>query len=56
MYIVYLYVPGALRTQELYKMIPYVVTIIVLVLASVKKKKENLGPASLGLSYFREDR
>ena len=56
LYIVYLYVPGALRTQELYKMIPYVVTIIVLVLASVKKKKENLGPASLGLSYFREDR
>ena len=56
LYIVYLYVPGALRTQELYKMIPYVVTIIVLVLASVKKKMENLGPASLGLSYFREDR
>ncbi len=56
LYIVYLYVPGALRTQELYKMIPYLVTIIVLIFASVKKKKENLGPASLGLSYFREDR
>ena len=50
------YVPGALRTQELYKMIPYVVTIIVLILVSVRDKKENQGPASLGLSYFREDR
>ena len=49
-------VPGALRTQELYKMIPYVVTIIVLILVSVRDKKENQGPASLGLSYFREDR
>ncbi len=56
LYIVYLYVPGALRTQELYKMIPYVVTIIVLVLVSVRKKKENQGPAALGLSYFREER
>lgn len=56
LYIVYLYVPGALRTQELYKMIPYVVTIIVLIFVSVRKKKENQGPASLGLSYFREER
>lgn len=56
LYIVYLYVPGALRTQELYKMIPYVVTIIVLIFVSVRNKKENQGPASLGLSYFREER
>ena len=56
LYIVYLYVPGALRTQELYKMIPYIVTIIVLVMVSVRKKKENQGPAALGLSYFREER
>ncbi len=56
LYIVYLYVPGALRTQELYKMIPYLVTIAVLIAVSMRKKKENQGPASLGLSYFREDR
>lgn len=56
LYIVYLYVPGALRTQELYKMIPYIVTIIVLIMVSVRKKKENQGPAALGLSYFREER
>ena len=37
-------------------MLPYVVTIIVLVVTSMRKKKENMGPAALGLSYFREDR
>ncbi len=56
LYIVYLYVPCALRTQELFKMLPYVVTIVVLILVSVRKKKENQGPAALGLSYFREER
>ena len=53
----YFYIGGLNRSsQELFKMLPYVVTIIVLVFVSVKKKKENLGPAALGLSYFREDR
>lgn len=57
LYIVYLFIPGmAMRTQELFKMLPYVVTIIVLIAVSVRKKKENQGPASLGLSYFREER
>ncbi|MGN0522253.1 MAG: ABC transporter permease [Eubacterium sp.] len=57
LYIVYLYIPGlALRTQELIKMLPYVVTIIVLIMSSMRNKKENLGPAALGLSYFREER
>lgn len=57
LYIVYLYIPGlALSTQELIKMLPYVVTIIVLIISSMRDKKENQGPASLGLSYFREER
>lgn len=56
LYIVFLYVPCELRTQELFKMLPYVVTIVVLVMVSVRKKKENQGPAALGLSYFREER
>ena len=57
LYIVDLFVPGlTLRAKELFKMAPYVVTIIVLVAVSARKKKENQGPASLGLSYFREDR
>ena len=37
-------------------MLPYIVTIIVLVIVSVRKKREDQPPASLGLSYFREDR
>ncbi|MCD7723025.1 MAG: ABC transporter permease [Clostridiales bacterium] len=57
LYIVYLYVPGlALRAQELFKMLPYVITILILIFVSIRKKKENQGPASLGLSYFREER
>lgn len=57
LYIIYLYIPGlALRTQELIKMLPYIVTIIVLIISSMRSKKENLGPGSLGLSYFREER
>lgn len=57
LYIVYLFIPGlSLSAQELFKMLPYVVTIFVLVLVSARKKKENQGPASLGLSYFREER
>lgn len=40
----------------LFEILPYLVTIIVLVVTSVRKKRENQAPASLGLSYFREDR
>ena len=57
LYIVFLFISGlSLRSQELFKMLPYVVTIIVLVAVSIRKKKENQPPASLGLSYFREER
>ena len=42
--------------QNLYKMLPYIVTIVVLCFVSAKKKKENGAPESLGQSYFREDR
>ncbi|MBR6393062.1 MAG: ABC transporter permease [Eubacterium sp.] len=57
LYIVYLFVPGlTLKAQELFKMLPYIVTIIVLVAVSIRKKKENQPPEALGLSYFREER
>lgn len=53
----YLYIPGLERsTIELFKMLPYVVTIIVLIAISLRKKRENQPPASLGLAYFREER
>ena len=44
------------ETQELFKMLPYVVTIIVLIITSMRKKREHQPPQSLGLPYFREDR
>lgn len=42
--------------REIFKMLPYVITIIVLIITSIMNKKENQPPASLGLSYFREER
>ncbi len=45
-----------LAANELYKMLPYVVTIVVLIIVSARKKKENQPPESLGLAYFREER
>ena len=59
LYILYLYIPTGMDNmeyQELYKMIPYVVTLIVLVITSMRSKRENQPPASLGLAYFREER
>lgn len=44
------------KDQELLKILPYVVTILVLVIVSIRNKKENQPPESLGLSYFREER
>ena len=41
---------------DLIQMLPYVVTIIVLVISSMRNKRENQPPASLGLAYFREER
>ena len=53
----YYYIPNLTRSsQELFKMIPYIATILVLIIVSLRKKRENQGPASLGLPYFREDR
>ena len=57
LYICCVYIPGLSNSaKELIKMAPYIVTILVLVVTSMRKKRENLPPDSLGLSYFREDR
>jgi simple sugar transport system permease protein len=57
LYIASSYIPGvSFENKELFKMLPYIVTIIVLVITSIRDKKENQPPASLGLSYFREER
>jgi len=52
-------IPGITVTmamKPLLRMLPYVVTILVLIITSIRNKRENQPPASLGQSYFREDR
>lgn len=56
------FIPGLLgltlpmSATPLLEMLPYVVTILVLIITSIRKKRENQPPASLGQSYFREER
>ena len=56
LYILYSFVNIGFAEQELFKMLPYVVTIVVLIITSIREKRESHPPASLGLSYFREER
>ena len=37
-------------------MLPYVITLIVLIIVSLRRKKEDQPPEHLGLPYFREER
>lgn len=50
------YVAVSFAQKEIIKMIPYLVTIIVLVITSIISRRETQPPASLGLTYFREER
>lgn len=57
LYVIPTYIPDiTVSTKKLFEMLPYVVTILVLVITSIRDKKENQPPAALGLNYFREER
>ncbi len=57
LYVIPTYIPNiSVSAKKLFEMLPYVVTIIVLVITSMRDKKENQPPAALGLPYFREER
>ncbi|MDY3816752.1 MAG: ABC transporter permease [Candidatus Limiplasma sp.] len=57
LYILYLYIPGLDRgAQEIFKALPYLVTLVVLVITSLRKRREDQPPAGLGVAYFRESR
>lgn len=57
LYIASSYIGGITFAQiELVKMLPYIVTIVVLVITSIINSRETQPPASLGLNYFREER
>ena len=53
----YFYISGLTRSsQELFKMLPYLATLAVLIFVSLQHKVENQPPKHLGLPYFREER
>ena len=58
LYVLVEHLPGDISssTLELLSMLPYVVTIVVLIVTSIRNKKEDQPPAHLGQSYFREER
>ena len=57
LYVASSFIPGvSFAGKELFKMLPYAVTILVLIVTSMRKKKDTQPPQSLGLSYFREER
>ena len=57
LYMLGITLPGLSRPMGAFvEMIPYIVTILLLIIMSIRNKKENQPPASLGLSYFREER
>jgi len=53
-----LYVPSSVIAipAPLFAMVPFIVTCIVLVVSSIRMKKENQQPAACGVNYFREER
>ena len=50
------YFPIAFIPAAIYDVFPYIATVIVLITVSLRKRRKNQPPASLGLSYFREER
>jgi ABC-type uncharacterized transport system permease subunit len=49
-------IPNFPISQYLISLIPYVATIIILVIVSMKKSSKNSPPAGLSIPYFREER
>ncbi len=58
LYILNVYIPTGtnLAIKEIYKMAPYIATIVVLIFTSMRNRREDQPPAALGLAYFREER
>ncbi len=54
--ILYLRLPIPFLPTQIYKVVPYIVTALVLVIVSMRQRREDQPPQSLGLNYFREDR
>jgi len=54
--VMYMRIPIPGLPREIYMMFPYMATIIVLILTSIRQSKEHAQPASTGYNYYREER
>ncbi|MCD8377056.1 MAG: ABC transporter permease [Oscillospiraceae bacterium] len=54
--ILYLRLPLGFIPDQIYRILPYVMTVIVLIFTSMRNSRDKQPPASLGLPFFREDR
>lgn len=54
--ILYLRLELSFIPAQIYKILPYIVTLLVLILSSIRNNREKQPPEALGLSYFREER
>lgn len=51
-----MYISIKILPAQIYDMLPYVATIIVLIITSMRQSKEHAQPKSCGVNYFREER
>lgn len=42
--------------SAVYQMLPFVITAVILIIASIRQKKEGNQPAACGINYYREER
>ncbi len=54
--ILYLRLPLPFMPTQIYKVVPYIVTALVLIAVSMRQRREDQPPSALGLAYFREER
>ncbi len=54
--VMYMYIPIKGLPIPIYRMFPFIATIIVLIITSMMQIKEHAQPAGTGLNYFREER
>ena len=54
--ILYIRLPLPFLPTQIYKVVPYIFTALVLIMVSIRQRREDQPPAALGTSYFREDR
>lgn len=56
LYVLSSYLPLSFNQIKMFGMVPYIITVVVLIVIRLLNRKDNQPPASLGLSYFREER